>query len=179
MTTIVSTRQQRRHCRPPCPPGLFVGTLRNSRGFVLAQAFEVVKLGRFDLMVVTKTKISMAEYFRNRLGCNIFCLTDRPASAGGAQGGMVLVLRDRLTGWVLELIFFHGPNLGICEVSRGTSRTPIIGAYVPLTTLTHLPDLEESLERFRVKYPILLGYFNVYLDESQKPISQLVVDLLT
>ena len=36
-------------------------------------------------------------------------------------------------------------------------RTPIIGAYLPNSTLDKLPDLEDSLTRFWDQDPIVLG----------------------
>ena len=85
------------------PPGLAIGTLNihDGRGFGIAQAVQSDKLGGFNLMFLTETKISTTVYFRNRLGYNIFCSTDRPASAGGSQGGMNLVLQYRPTGWII------------------------------------------------------------------------------
>ena len=54
-----------------------------------------------------------------------------------------------------------------CEVVRGMSQTPIIGAYLSPTTMAHLPNIEEVLERFRVQDPILMGDINVDLDEAR------------
>ena len=52
---------------PPRPPRIFIRTLniRNVQGFGLEQMVQAVKLGRFDLIVLTKTKISTTAYFRN------------------------------------------------------------------------------------------------------------------
>ena len=100
-----------------------------------------VKLGGFGLMVLTETKIYIAEYFFNWLRYNIVCSPARPASSGGAQGGVGLLLWDRPTGWSLESTSFHGTNVVICDVITGTSRTPIVGAYLPPSTLDHLPYL--------------------------------------
>ena len=66
-----------------------------------------------------------------------------------------------------------------CKVVRCTYRTPIIGEYLPPTMLAHLLDLEESLERFWYQYPMLMVNINVDLDESQKPRSQIIADMLT
>ena len=107
----------------------------------------------------------MTTYFWNRLGYDIFCSTSWPASAGRAQGCVGVLFGYQPTRWSLELTRFHWPNIVSCEVFRGTSRTPIIGAYLPPTTLSHLPNLEEFLERFRVQDPILMEYINMELDE--------------
>ena len=79
--------------RLPGPLILVIRTLniRNGRSFGLVQEVQVVKLGGFNLMVITKIKISTMVFFWNCLGYNIFCSTARPASAGGAQGGVDLV----------------------------------------------------------------------------------------
>ena len=87
--------------------------IRNVRRFGLAQSVQADDLGGFDLMVLTKTKISTMAYCWNQLGCNIVCSTARPASAAGLQGGVGLVLRDLPTVWSLELMHFHGPNMVI------------------------------------------------------------------
>ena len=82
-------------------------------------------------------------------------------------------------GWILELTRFHGPNVVSYEVVRGTSRTPVIGAHLPMITLDHLPDLKEALERYRSQDLILMGNLNMYLDEAQNLRSHLVIDMLT
>ena len=60
--------------------------IRNVRGFGIAQAVRAVDLGGFELMVLTEMRISVAVYFRNRLGYEIFCLLAQPASSGGIAG---------------------------------------------------------------------------------------------
>ena len=92
-----------------------------------------------------------------------------PASAVRAQGSVGMVLWEWQTGWSLELTLFHGPNMVICKVVSGTSPTLIIVAYLLTSTLDHLPNLEEDLARFWGKYPIMLGYINMDLDEDQNP----------
>ena len=64
----------------------------------------------------------------------------------------------------------------ICELVNELTWTPLFGSYLPLSTLEHLTDLEEDLNRFR--NPIVLGYLNVDLDEVRSPRSQQVSDLL-
>ena len=66
-----------------------------------------------------------------------------------------------------------------CEVVTGTSWTLIVGSYLLPSTFSHLPDLEESLARFQVQYPIVLVDLNVNMDEAQNPRSRLVSNLLT
>ena len=74
---------------------------------------------------------------------------------------------------------FHRPTIISCEVVICTYQTPIIGKYLLTTTLAHLPNLEEDLERFRGQDLILMGNLNVDLDEAQKPRSQIVAIMLT
>ena len=71
---------------------------------------------------------------------------------------------------------YHGPNVVSCNIVTGLTRTPLVGAYLPLSTLEHLPDLEEALQRFRG--PIYLRGLNVDLYEARILHSQSVSDLL-
>ena len=73
---------------------------------------------------------------------------------------------------------FHGKNVVSCEFIRGTSGNPIIGSNLPPNTLAHINDIDNTLERFRGQYPILMGDINVDLDEAQNPRSHLVADML-
>ena len=86
-------------CRTLRPPGFAIRTIdiRDSRGLGIAQAVLTVKLGGFDLRVLTETKISMALYCRNQLKYNIFCMPDQPTKTRILQGDMDLVLWDRMT----------------------------------------------------------------------------------
>ena len=167
--------------RPPHQPRISIRTIniRDGRIFGIAQVVRVVDLGGFELMVLTKTKISIILYCQNWLGYDIVCLVHRSSRSSIAQGGMVLVSWDRPMGWSLESTRFYRPNVVSCEDVRGTSRTPNIGSYLPPTTMDHLPDLDESLESFRVQDPILKGYLNVDLDEAQNPRRHIVAKMLT
>ena len=64
----------------------------------------------------------------------------------------------------------------ICNLVTGLIRTPLVGAYLPPSTLEYLPDLEEALKRF--KDPIVLGDLNVDLCKVRSPRNQRVEDLL-
>ena len=92
---------------------------------------------------------------------------------------MDLVSQDQTTGWSLEPTRFHGPNVGICKVIIVTSRTLVIGEYLPLTMLDHLSDIEEALEGFRGQDLIFMGDLNVDLYEALNPHIQLVAYMLT
>ena len=71
-----------------------------------------------------------------------------------------MVLRERPKGWNFESTRFHGPNMVSCKIVSGNQITPLIGAYIPPSTMYHLPDLEESLDRFLRRDPIIMGYMN-------------------
>ena len=55
------------YCRPLHPPGLAIETLniRDCWGFGMTQAIRMVERGGFDMMLITKIKISMIVYCRN------------------------------------------------------------------------------------------------------------------
>ena len=127
-------------------------------------------------MLLTKTKIQSEVYSHNRLGYNVTCSAARSSSAGGAQGGVGVVARERPARWGIESTRYHGPNVVSCENVTGLTQTPLIGAYLPPLTLEHLPDLEEALRRFRD--PIFLRDLTVELDKARIPRSQQVADLL-
>ena len=78
-------------------------------------------------------------------------------AAGVAQGRVGLVIWDQFKVWILESMRFHSPSVVRCEVVTNRKRYPIIGAYLPLSTLEHLSDLEEALPRFHYQYYIVLG----------------------
>ena len=91
---------------------------------------------------------------------------------------MGLVVPDRPQGWSIEVTHFHGPNVVNCEVVTVNKWNPLLGAYLPPSTLEHLPDLEEVLTRFWDQYPIVLGELNADIGHSQNPLSQHVADLM-
>ena len=51
--------------------------------------------------------------------------------------------------------------------------------YLPPSTVEHLPDVEEALQRFKVQDPIFLADINVDLDDARISRSQHLADLLT
>ena len=168
-------------CRPPLPPRLAIRTLNvcNRRVFGIAQAVQAFEVGSFDLIILIETKISTTAYCRNRLGYEIFYSTVRTATSGEAHGGVVLVLQYQTTVWSLKLMQFNTPNVAICEVINGTSRTPFIGTYLPPKMLDHLPNIEEDLELLWGQDPIFMGELNLDLNEARNPRSQIIADMLT
>ena len=73
------------------------------------------------------------------------------------MGGLGLATGDMTEGWEIESTQFHGPNLVSYKIISGTQRTPLIGIYLTLTTLDHIPDLEEALNHFLGIHPKILG----------------------
>ena len=92
-----------------------------------------------------------------------------PTADGGAQEGIGLVIRDRMEVWDIDSTQFHGPNVVSCEIILGIEHKPPISAYLPSTTLEHLPELEETLNCFPGRYPIALGELNVNVDWMGNP----------
>ena len=65
-------------------------------------------------------------------------------SAGGAQGGLGLVIQDQPQSWYIELMLLHRHNVMFCKIVTDGKQTMLINTYLP-STLEHLPYLEESL----------------------------------
>ena len=82
----------------------------------------------------------------------------------------------RPVGWVNDSTRYHRLNVVSCELVARLTWTSLIGVYLTLLMLEHLPNLEESLKRFR--YPIVLREMNVDLNKSRIPQSQQMADLL-
>ena len=71
---------------------------------------------------------------------------------------------------------YHIPNVASCKNITRLTWNPLFGAYLPLSTLEHLPDLEDAMHRFR--YPIVFRDLNMYLDKARILRSQQLVDFL-
>ena len=65
----------------------------------MTQAIHTVEIGGFDVMILTKTKISTTVYCWNWLGFEVTCSTAHPTSNGGDQGGIGIVTMERSVGW--------------------------------------------------------------------------------
>ena len=50
-------------------------------------------------MLLTNTKITSKAYFHKRMGYNVVFNMASTTATGGTQGGVGLVVRDRLQGW--------------------------------------------------------------------------------
>ena len=75
--------------------------------------------------------------------------------------------RERPVRWGIESKRYHRPNLVSCDILTRITRTPLVGAYLPLSNMEHLPDLEEAMQPFRD--PIVLGYLNMDLNGAIIP----------
>ena len=52
-------------------------------------------------------------------------------------------------GWGIESTRYHRMNVVGCKIVTRLTQTPLVGAYLPPSTLEHLPNLEEALRRSR------------------------------
>ena len=95
------------------------------------QAIRAVQIGRFNVMVLMYTKINDQDYYRNRLRCNVVCSPEITTTSGGAQGVVLLVVKDRPQIFSVELTRFHKINMVSCEVVSRGKRTPLVGRSPP------------------------------------------------
>ena len=102
--------------------------------------------------------------------------TAHPSSARESQGSIELVTRERPVGWWIDSTHYHGRNVVRCRIIAGLTCTPRVVTYLPPSTLEHLSDLEEALQRFRE--PIVLGDLYVDLKETRSLLIQHVSNLL-
>ena len=65
-----------------------------------------------------------------------------------------------------------------CKLVSGDQQTSLIGAYLPPPTLDHLSELEEALNLFQGRDPVLLGDLNVDIGRLRNPRDQNVTDFL-
>ena len=103
--------------RTPRPFGLSIRKLsiRDSRGFGLAQAIRKVELGGLDIMSL-KDKIRMEALSNNQRGYYVMYYAACPYRDGGAQGEDRLGSQDRPNRWGSEYTCFHGLNVVRCEI---------------------------------------------------------------
>ena len=165
------------------PEGIEVFTcnIRDGRGGPdseagLIGAISMVSKVGHDLGIITETKIGDDIHTKSRLGYSLSCSKAELGPNGGPQGGIGLLEKENQDGWHTESLLFHGPNVLSCVLASGTKRVPLIGGYLPPSTLMHLPHLEEALDRFAGGDPICLGDLNVDLHDLTKERNQLVAD---
>ena len=92
------------------------------------------------------------------MGYDVVCTRSEPRA-----GGVALVSKDQPEGWHFESTKTCGPNALSTVLVSGSSRTHIIGAYLPPSTLRHLPELEVALGRFPDLNPMIFGDLNADL----------------
>ena len=116
----------------PRPWGLSLGKYhtRNGQGSVIVQAIWAARIGSFDLMILTETKITNKAYCRNRMGYDVVCSKDITTVDGDAQGRVVMIVREQLQGCIIELMQFHGPNMLIFKVVT-KKRTLLVQSLPP------------------------------------------------
>ena len=107
------------------------------------------------------TKITNQAFFLNSLLYDVVCSLAITTTAGVKQGLVGLVFIDRPQFWTVYAMCFRRTNVVSCEVDFCVKRTPLVGAYLPPSTLENIPDLEEALPHFRYLDPIVLGDLNV------------------
>ena len=130
-------------------------------------------------MLLAEMKIPDPVYCHNCLRYDVFLSEAKFTVAGGDQGGGVrLVLWERTEGWIVDSTRFHGPNMVSCEVIARYHQTPLIGAYLPLSTLDHLTDLGEALNRFLGRDSVILGDINADIGLVRNPQDKQVADFL-
>ena len=83
-----------------------------------------------------------AVYFHKFLGHSVVGSQATFTTPRGYHGRVGLVLHDRPEGWIVKLTRLYVPNMVSCEIVSGDQITPLIGAYLPPSTLAHLPYLE-------------------------------------
>ena len=181
MVISAFTRRGRRHSvrhPPPLVLNLVTCTIQDGHGFVLPQAIHAIDQGSYDLMLLTDTKILDSVYCHKPQGHDFVCSGATFFMARGSQGGFLLVSRELLEGWIFESTLSHKPNVVICDFVAGYQRTPLIGVYLPPSTLDHLPDLNEALNRFPGRDPVILGYLNTDISLLRNPWDQQVAGFL-
>ena len=65
--------------------------------------------------------------------------------------------RERPERWDIEYTHFHGTNMVSCENVTAIQKTTLIRAYLPPANMNHKSDLEEVLNYFLGRYPIVMG----------------------
>ena len=65
----------------------------------MVQAIWAVERRGIGVMLLTETNIFTTAYCRNWLGYNMTFLAARTTSAGGAKGGVGLLMRERPVRW--------------------------------------------------------------------------------
>ena len=130
------------------------------RGFYLPLEIWVVQMLNYDMILLMETKIIDEVYCNNRIEYDGVCSRATPTVVLGAQGRVGMVTMEISEIRDIKSMQFCGPNLVCFKIVSGIQRIPLIGAYLPMTTLCHLPNLGEALNFFPGRYPIVLRDLN-------------------
>ena len=87
-------------------------------------------------------------------------------------------MRERKEEWDIESTYCHGTNLASFKIVSGIHWIPLIGDYLPPTILDRLPGIEEALNCFLGRDPIVLGDLSTDVGRMGNPQDQQVVDFL-
>ena len=170
------------HCcnavRPPLPK-LNLGTYNIQYGWVfgLPKELQAVQMGNYDIMLLMETKMKEAVYWKTASGmtsCTWECPPLWLEGTGGGRNGY----KERPEVWYIESTCFHRPNMVSCEIISEFHRIPLIRAFLPLSTLDHLPYIKEVLNFFLGRYPIVIGHLNANIGHIQIPCNQQVTYFL-
>ena len=72
-------------------------------------------------------------------------------------------------GWVFESTNFHRPNEVSCQLVARDKLRPLIRSYIQISTLDHLPDLEDAPKRFMGRDHFVLGDLNANIGCLSNP----------
>jgi exonuclease III len=100
--------------------------IRSARGGNLESVLRALNQMNVDLGLLCETKLSDERFTKFSSGYRVFA-SKAPSSH---QGGVALIYRHS-PFWQVESERIHGPNVISFELVSGSSRTLIIGAYIP------------------------------------------------
>ena len=87
-------------------------------------------------------------------------------------------MKERSERWIVKSMRFHGSNVVSCEIVFGAHQTSLIRAHLNLYIIYHLPYLEEALNHFPGREPIVMEYLNEYTGSLQNPWNEYMADFL-
>ena len=77
-----------------------------------------------------------------------------------SKGEVGIISQEWPEGWIVESMRFHCTNVVSWDIVAGDQQNPLIGSYLPQSTLDPLPNLEDVLNRLTGRYPVVLGDLN-------------------
>ena len=161
-------QQEARHDSPPARRlQLCTYNIQDARNSRLEGAIRNLSVQNIDVGILTELRIPQTSpiHTRSSQGYTVYATYTTRMN----QGGIGLVFRQQSVGWSLESIQRHGPNVLSCYLIIGSKRQPLIGVYLPPSSLDDLPSFTEALDRFSSGHrhpPIVLGDLNVDLSNT-------------